>query len=186
MMLEKSNILFTSPSPKQSLSFSYDDTIQVIYLMLDDLRNPTRIRLSMLFPAFVAVFKLDVLPARRFAGAVQGQATLLGLVGQILFYDDRIVHHHIGKTDIHDDDALFYANHVGGHAHTTFLIRLQRIPEISADRQIVLRRRFRFLTEEEYIPDDRSNHGYTQPFCERHRRGYETVRNRGSILSAIL
>ena len=27
---------------------------------------------------------------------------------------------------------------------------------------------------------------YTQPFCERHRRGYETVRYRGSLLSAIL
>ena len=50
---------------------SYDNPLQVIALMLNDLRRPAGVFLPLLFPAAIQVFHLDILITRRLPGTGQ-------------------------------------------------------------------------------------------------------------------
>lgn len=114
----------------------------MIHFVLDDLRRESREFLMMLFQVHVLVINLDLPVPRRLSRPTQGKAALFSLICTVLSRYDRIEHHHIGRTDIDDNNVLFNADHVGGHAHAAISVRLQRVQEIACRLKILFSGRF--------------------------------------------
>ena len=130
----------------------------MIHLVENDLCCPSGEFLPLLIPVAIQIFHLDVLISGRLTNALQRKAAFLSLVWRILLQQDRIVHHQVHETDVHNNDPLAYADHVGCHADTPVLIGPQSVLQILTNGEIHLCGFIRFLPQEKYISDDWLDH----------------------------
>ena len=108
--------------------FSYQDSVAVIHLMLNDLCRKAG-ELVLLFAKFyVAVYDFKPFMPHRFSLSGEGETSLLGLVlfGGC-FYNLRIQHDEMRFTHAYGNDALLFANHVGGKSDAVSNMGFERI-----------------------------------------------------------
>ena len=82
------------------------DSLEVVHLMLDDLRSPAAVLLLLLFPPRVKIYNFYVLISGCLTDSFQRQASFFRLIGCVLVNDYRVVHHNIHKSHIHNNDLL--------------------------------------------------------------------------------
>ena len=110
----------------------------MVDLVLDDLGRPAGEGLTLLLETLVLPADLDGLPPPGSAGAGEGQAPLLRLIGAGPFHDLRIEHDHIAALVVEGDDALVHADHVGGHADARLPVRGECVAQILRHGQMML------------------------------------------------
>ena len=140
------------PSP------SDDDALAVVDLVLDNLGRPAGEGLNPLLEFFVLPADLDGLPPPGSAGAGEGQAPLLRLIGAGPFHDLRIEHDHIAALVVEGDDALVHADHVGRHTYAAVPVDFQCLQQIRRDRQVLRRGGLGLLGQKCLVFADVPNH----------------------------
>ena len=130
--------------------------------MLDDLGGEAGEFLFLLLEAEVTEGDFDAGVAGRGPFAGQGQAAFLSFVGfGGCLGDDRIQHGNRGRADVDGDDAFLYANHIGSETDTVVSMGGQRVQKVVGDGDIFARGWFGFLSEEQCVFDDFTDHGNT-------------------------
>ena len=139
--------------------FSYQDSVAVIYLMLNDLCRKAG-ELVLLFAKFyVAVYDFKPFMPDCFSLSGEGETSLLGLV--LLggcFYNLRIQHDEMRFSHAYGDDAFLLSNHVGGKSDTVSDMCFERIKQVVYYREVGFHGFLRWLPEKHCILDDRSYH----------------------------
>ena len=103
----------------------------MVDLVLDDLGRPAGKGADARLAVGSFVLHLDAFPALGGAHTLQRKTALLGVVGAGLFEDDRVEQHQIPVLGFHGDDALGYADHVGGHAHAAVGVGGQGLQQVA-------------------------------------------------------
>ena len=139
--------------------FSYQDSVAVIHLMLNDLCRKAG-ELVLLFAKFyVAVYDFKPFMPHRFSLSGEGETSLLGLV--LLggcFYNLQIQHDEMRFTHAYGNYALLFANHVGGKPDTVSDMGFERIEQVVCNREVGFHGLLGWLPEKHCILDDRSYH----------------------------
>ena len=139
--------------------FSYQDSVAVIHLMLNDLCRKAG-ELVLLFAKFyVAVYDFKPFMPHRFSLSGEGETSLLGLV--LLggcFYNLQIQHDEMRFSHAYGDDAFLLSNHVGGKAYAVSDMRLERIKQVVRYQEVGFHGFLRWLSEKHCILDDRLYH----------------------------
>ena len=127
---------------------SYKYSVAVVCLVLDYLSGKIGKGLYPHLHILVLIFHLYLLVPFAFSGAAkQGKAALLRVVWVGLLYYFGVEHYHIFPVTIKADYALFYAYHIGCHAHAPLLVGLQCVTQVICCLYIVPVRRFRLLSQ---------------------------------------
>ena len=113
-----------------------DNTVAVVDFVLDDFGGVAREILDAVDEVLVQILRLNA--AITCAGALAGEreATFARLVGVDLLKNLRVVHEQRLAAVLYADDALAYADHVGGKAYALMLMFMQRVQKILPGRGV--------------------------------------------------
>ena len=114
------------------------NAIAVVNLVLNNLGCPAGEGFQPGLKGCILVLYLDFLKPLCFPGAAQqGQTALLGFIFTGSIDDFRIQHDHVSSFAVKGDDAFINTDHIGGHAHTFFLVGGQGVQQILGNLQIL-------------------------------------------------
>ena len=139
---------------------SYDDAVQMVTFVLDDLGRPAGKGLAVFAEAAVLVENLYLPVARCLPRADQGQTAFFGFKRIGLLFDDRVDENFVAPIRVDDDDALQRTDHIGRHADTGHAVGLQRVEQVLDDGQIIFRRRFGLTAQEDDVMYNIANHNF--------------------------
>ena len=121
------------------VSFSNQNSIAMVDLMLDDLGcealKDTRSGIERL----ILISNGDLPISFCFSDTCQRQTAFLRFVFSRFCGDLRVDHDHLHWTIAEYDDALLFADHVGGHAHAAVQVGPQGVHEIGDDLPVGFR-----------------------------------------------
>ena len=139
--------------------FSYQDSVAVIHLMLNNLCRKAGELVLLLAKFYVAVYDFKPFMPHRFSLSGEGETSLLGLV--LLggcFYNLRIQHDEMRFSHAYGDDAFLLSNHVCGKSDAVSDVSFECIEQIVCNGEIGFHSFLRWLPEKHCVLDDRSYH----------------------------
>ena len=139
--------------------FSYQDSVAVIHLMLNDLCRKAGELVFLLAKLYVAVCDFNPFIPHCFSLSGEGETSFFRfvLLGGC-FYNLRIQHDEMRFSHAYGDDAFLLSNHVGGKSDTVSDMCFERIKQVVRYQEVGFHGFLRWLSEKHCILDDRLYH----------------------------
>ncbi len=131
----------------------------MVDFVLDDLGGVAREVFDAVDEVLVQILNLNAAIAGTGTLADQREASFARLIGIDLLKNLRVVHEQRPVAVLYADDALAYADHVGGEAHALVLMLVERIQEVLPDHGVIGSCVFGRQAQKELGFHDGLNHG---------------------------